>query len=78
MLFIAVYYSEACAVPDTDTVIIIGGWRTKTTVSRYSVQGWKEDLPNLITGRHSCACTSYISAGRRVRTLMWDCMLIAE
>ena len=78
MLFIAVYYRRACAVPDTDTVIIIGGWHTLTTVSRYSVQGWKEDLPNLITGRHGCACTSYISAGRRVRTLMWDCMLIAE
>ena len=69
MLFIAVYYRNACAVPDTDTLIIIGGWHTLNTVSRYSVQGWKEDLPNLITGRHSCACTSYISGGRRVRTV---------
>ena len=65
MLFIAVYYSEACAIPDTETVVITNG---ENKVSRYSVRGWKEDLPDLITGRRNCACTSYISGGRRVRT----------
>ena len=67
MLFIAVYYRNACAIPDTDTVIIIGGLHTKTTVSRYSVQGWQEDLPALSTGRRNHACTSFMSGGRRVR-----------
>ena len=63
-----VYYSEACAIPDpdTDTVVVTGGVVTLTKVSVYSVQGWQEDLPSLNTGRHSHACTSYMSGGKRV------------
>ena len=40
-----VYYSVACTIPDpdTDTVIVTGGaGGTYTTVSVYSVQGWKD------------------------------------
>ena len=71
MLFAALYvfYRQACAIPDpdTDTVVITGGWWTQTTVSRYSVQGWVEDLPALSTGRRNHACTSFMSGRRRVR-----------
>ena len=71
-------YRQACAIPDpdTDTVVITGGWWTQTTVSRYSVRGWQEDLPGLITGRRNHACAGYMSGGRRVRKMsimwMWD------
>ena len=63
------YYSYACAIedPDTQTVVITGGFDTPTTVSVYNVDGHKEDLATLNTGRHSHACTSYMSAGTRVR-----------
>ena len=57
----------ACAIPDTDTVVITGGKNTLTTVSVYNDQGWVEDLPELITGRRDHACTSFMSGGRRVR-----------
>merc|ERR1712137_143753 len=57
---------QACAITNSDTVIITGGAFTSNTVSRYSVRGWKEDLPNLITGRRNHACTSYMSRGRRM------------
>ena len=66
--------NQACAIsdPDTDTVVITGGQDTETksplpTVSVYSVQGWKEDLPGLIIGRYFHACAGYTSGGKRVR-----------
>ena len=63
-----VYYSWACAIPDhdTNTVVITGGQYTLTTVSVYSVQGWREDLPSLNIGREGQACTSYMSGAKRV------------
>ena len=66
-----IFYRQACAIPDTDTVIITGGYNTETTVSRYSVQGWQEDLPALTKGRLNHACTSYMSGGRRVRKYVY-------
>ena len=62
-----IFYRQACAIPDTGTVVITGGEYTYTKVSRYSVQGWQEDLPALSTGRRNHACTSFMSGGRRVR-----------
>ena len=64
-----IYYSKACAIPDpdTDTVVITGGDPPQNTVSVYSVQGWQEDLPGLITARLHHACAGYTSGGRRVR-----------
>ena len=61
------FFSDACAIPDTDTIVITGGRNTLTTVSRYGTQFWQEDLPSLITGRYNHACTAYASGGRRVR-----------
>ena len=46
--------------------MITGGRDTFTTVSVYSVQGWQEDLPSLNIERYEHACTSYMSAGKRV------------
>ena len=57
----------ACAIPDLDTLVITGGGDSLTTVSRYNVGGWLEDLPGLITGRHWHACAGYTSGGRKVR-----------
>ena len=64
-----VYYSFACAIedPDTQTVVITGGWWTRTTVSVYGLQGWVEDLQPLNIRRYWHACSSYMSAGTRVR-----------
>ena len=69
IILIDVYFSEACSIedPDTETVVITGGRYTSTTVSVYGLQGWVEDLPSLITGRFAHACTSYKTAGTRVR-----------
>ena len=64
------HYRGACAIddPDTQTVIITGGYKTRTTVSVYGLQGWVEDLQPLNDARLSHACTSYIKGGNsRVR-----------
>ena len=67
------YYSSACAIPDTETVVIMGGFSfntggliTLTTVSIYSDQGWQEDLPELTIGRYWHACAAFTSSTRRV------------
>ena len=62
------YFSYACSIadPDTETVVITGGYPALTTVSVYGLQGWVEDLQPLNTGRRLHACTSYMSAGTRV------------
>ena len=68
IILIDVYYSSACSIedPDTETVVITGGYDTMTTVSVYGLQGWEDDLPSLNTGRRYHACTSYKTAGTRV------------
>ena len=55
-------YRGACAIPDiiTDSVFITGGDYTSQMVSRYDLQGWVEDLPQLIEGRYGHGCGSYI------------------
>ena len=64
-----VHCSQACAIPDpdTDTVVVTGGVKTKPTVSRYSTDGWVKDLAPLTKGRWEHACASFTSGGRRVR-----------
>ena len=70
IILIDVYYSFACSIedPDKENIVITGGDYpvSVATVSVYGRQGWVEDLPHLITGRQSHACTSYMSAGTRV------------
>ena len=64
-------WSRSCAIedPDTDTVVITGGYYTMTTVSVYGLQGWLEDLSSLNIGRREHACTSFVSNGYRVRNI---------
>lgn len=62
-------WSRSCAIedPDTDTVVITGGYYTMATVSVYGLQGWLEDLSSLNIGRREHACTSFVSNGYRVK-----------
>ena len=62
-----VYYRFACSISLTDAVIITGGRYTMNIVSRYSKDGWVEDLPRLKVGRNNHGCTQYSSGGEQVR-----------
>ena len=53
------YYSDGCGIPDGNSVILTGGVWTRNKVSRYNVDGWLEDLPDLTIGRGSHGCASY-------------------
>ena len=45
---------------DSNSVVITGGgWTTTSQVTRYSLEGWVEDLAPLITARHRHACALY-------------------
>ena len=48
---------SACAIVDSDTLLVTGGGYTLRTVSRYDTAGFVEDLPSLNegrTGHHGC------------------------
>ena len=58
------HHRDACSIsdPDTDTVLLTGGYPTGTTVSRYGKEGWIEDFSSgLKTGRNGHGCASYIT-----------------
>ena len=59
----------ACAIPDSDNeeVIITGGWWTLKTVSVYTKDGHKRDLPDLRTERREHACSSFIYEDTKVK-----------
>ena len=50
---------EACSIPDSDSVLITGGLHSLSSVSRYDLTGWVEDLPNLGQERRRHGCGSY-------------------
>ena len=56
-------FSYACAISAGESVLITGGhsFVTLSTVTRYSVRGLEDRLPDLNSPRHSHACTSYVS-----------------
>ena len=56
-------YRDACAIPEEASLVITGGYYTRKTVSRYSITGWVEDLPELNVGRSSHGCSSYYKDG---------------
>ena len=64
------YHRDACSISLTDAVIITGGRETLNIVSRYSKDGWVEDLPSLKVGRRSHGCSQYLSGGDQVRLTM--------
>ena len=53
------FSSYACAISDGDIVVITGGFRHKTEVSVYNIDGWIKDLPHLNIGRQYHACAAY-------------------
>ena len=63
-------YSRACAIEDGSSVVITGGYYSLRTVSRYSVQGWQEDLGQLITGRYGHGCSAYFKGNSRVKHIL--------
>ena len=68
------YFSDACAIPDGDSVLVTGGrkynnkdfkptnvdYSGSAKVHRYNLEGWVEELPDLTVGRrmHGCAAFS--------------------
>ena len=42
-------------------MVITGGYYTRSTVSIYSVDGWVEDLPDLLRGRYDHGCGHYVN-----------------
>ena len=42
-------------------MVITGGSNTMSTTSMYSIDGWVEDLPDLLTGRYDHGCGHYIN-----------------
>ena len=42
-------------------MVITGGEYTMSRVSVYSLDGWVEDLPDLLTGRAGHGCGHYIN-----------------
>jgi len=65
-------FREACAFsdPDTDTVITTGGWWQGdylAFVTRYNVDGFVEELPQINIARNEHGCSSYLdSEGNKV------------
>jgi len=51
----------ACAIPDGDSVVILGGQFTLKDVSRYNESGFVEALPGLNVGGGFRACAGYIN-----------------
>ena len=69
-IFTYFIFSEACAIPDGDSMLVTGGFFTLTTVSRYSkAQGWVEDLPDLAVGRVRHGCTSFSMDNQEVTSV---------
>jgi len=47
-------------------VVITGGKKTLTRVSRYEESGWVSDMPSLNQGRVHHGCTAFMSDGQQV------------
>ena len=52
-------YSDACLIDEGDSFLLTGGSYTPTRTSRYSSDGWLQDLDDLNTGRRDHACGWY-------------------
>merc|ERR1712126_300791 len=57
----------ACVIDEGDTFLMTGGKYSLNTVSRYTVDGWLENLGDLNIGRTSHACGQYTDTlGRQI------------
>lgn len=65
-----IFFSLSCLIDEGETFVLTGGYDSGavSTVSRYNINGWVEDLDDLITGRYQHGCTQYKNhLGDRVR-----------
>ena len=66
-----IFFSASCLIDEGETFLVTGGYDSGaavSTVSRYNINGWVEDLDDLITGRYGHGCTQYSNTlGDRVR-----------
>ena len=64
-------FSDACAIPDGNSVVLTGGMMTLNKVSRYQMdQGWVEDLPELKFGRYYHGCAAFTKEDEKVRLFL--------
>ena len=56
----------ACAIPDGDSVVIVGGQFTLKDVSRYNEGGFVEALPSLAIGGGFQSCVGYINGQNKM------------
>ena len=54
-----IFFSYSCLIDEGGSFLLTGGGFPVSTVSRYNINGWVEDLDDLITGRYSHGCTQY-------------------
>ena len=64
-------FSSACAIELEDTVVVTGGYTDTysgpiATVQVYNISGAQEQLPDLLTARHSHACAHFLDSQNRV------------
>ena len=66
-----IFFSLSCLIDEGVHFVLTGGYDSGgavSTVSRYNINGWVEDLDDLITGRTHHGCTQYSNTlGDRVR-----------
>ena len=54
-------FRKACSIELSDMFIVTGGDRSRRRVSKYTTNGWVEDLPDLNEERHSHGCGYYFN-----------------
>ena len=62
-------YSGSCLIDEGESFLLTGGYGamndgTVSTVSRYDLNGWVEDLDDLNTKRFGHGCTQYLNTDR--------------
>ena len=59
-----IFFSVSCLIDEGETFLLTGGYEFGSsagvsTVSRYNINGWVEDLNNLNTGRYGHGCSQF-------------------
>ena len=54
--------SRVCTIDFENMVVVTGGEFSKTSVTKYGLQGDSEQWPSLLTGRFAHACGHFISS----------------
>ena len=63
-----IFFSYSCLIDEGESFLLTGGGGAVSTVPRYNINGWVEDLDDLITGRSGHGCSQYENTlGARVR-----------